>query len=63
MELNEKHDLPSKRQDVITAMKDMPPHRQFNVPGIGMSLVGNVTKKDDLVTVLTSSLLTIYELL
>ena len=37
----------------------MPPHREFNLPEIGMSLVGNVTKKDDPVTVLTASLLTI----
>jgi len=37
-------------------MKDMPPHREFNLPEIGMSLV---TKKDDPVTILTASLLTI----
>ena len=59
LELQEKHDLPIHRQEIINVMKDMPPHREFNLPEIGMSLVGNVTKKDDPVTVLTASLLTI----
>ena len=59
LELQEKHDLPTQRQEITNVMKDMPPHRVFNLPDIGMSLVGNVTKKDDPVTVLTASLLTI----
>ena len=58
-ELSEKHDLPTQRQEITTVMTDMPPHRKYNTPEINMSLVGNVTKKDDPVTVLTASLLTI----
>ena len=59
LELQGKHDLPTQRQDNNTVMKDMPPHRIFKLPEIRMSLIGNVTKKDDPVTVLTASLLTI----
>ena len=59
LELQEKHNLPTQRQEIITVMKDMPPHREYILPEICMTLVGNVTKKDDPVTVLTASLLTI----
>ena len=58
-DLSEKHDLPTQRQEITTVMRDMPPHMKYTMPGINMSLVGNVTKKDDPVTVLTASLLTI----
>ena len=40
-------------------MKDMPPDREYILQKICMTLVGNVTKKDDSVTVLAASLLTI----
>ena len=59
MELKEKHNLPTQRQEIMTVMKDMPPHNEYILPEICVTLVGNVTKKDDPVTVLTASLLTI----
>ena len=37
----------------------MPPHREQIIPKIRMKLVGNVTKKDDPVTILTTALKTI----
>ena len=30
LELQEKHDLPTQRQEITNVMKDMPPHRVFN---------------------------------
>lgn len=59
LDLQEKHNLPNERLDITNVMRDMPPHKEYRLPEVGMSLVGNVTKKDDPVTILTASLLTI----
>ena len=59
LELQTKHNLPNQRQETITVCRDMPPHKELIIPEIRMTLVGNVTKKDDPVTILTAALKTI----
>ena len=59
LELQAKHNLPNQRQETVTVCKDLPPHRNITIPEIRMTLIGNCTKKDDPLTLLTASLRTI----